>query len=49
MTPFEISQIHFGTDLDPINAFLALNETVSHLIYLEHQGKVRRIEKKYRL
>lgn len=45
MTPFEISQIHFGTDLDPINAFLALNETVSHLIYLEHQGKVRRIEK----
>lgn len=37
-TPFEISQIHFGTDLDPINAFLALNETVSHLIYLEQQG-----------
>ena len=45
MTPFEISQIHFGADLDPINTFLALNETVSHLIYLEHQGKVRRIEK----
>ncbi len=45
MTPFEISQIHFGNDLDPINAFLALNETVSHLIYLENQGKVKRIEK----
>jgi len=45
MTPFAISQIHFGTDLDPINAFLALNETVGHLIYLEYQGKVKRIEK----
>ena len=44
MTPFEISQIHFGTDLDPINAFLALNETVSHLIYLEHLDQVKRLE-----
>ncbi|NVM56105.1 MAG: MBL fold metallo-hydrolase [Candidatus Helarchaeota archaeon] len=45
LTPFQISQIHFGNDLDPINAFLALNETVSHLIYLENQGKVKRIDK----
>ena len=45
LTPYRISQIHFGEDLDEINMFLALNEVLSHLIYLEHQGKVKRIEK----
>lgn len=45
MTPFKISQIHFGEDLDEMNMFLALNEILSHLIYLEHQDRVKRIEK----
>jgi len=45
LTPFEISKIHFGSDLDDINTYLALNEVLSHLIYLEQQGKVKRIEK----
>ena len=45
MTPFRISQIHFGEDLDEMNMFLALNEILSHLVYLEHQGKVKRVEK----
>ena len=43
-TPFEISQIHFGKNLSDINVFLALHEVLSHLIYLEHQNKVKRIE-----
>lgn len=45
LTPFEISQIHFGTDLDDMNKYLALNEILSHLIYLEHQEKVKKFEK----
>ena len=45
LTPYKISQIHFGTDLDDMNKYLALNEVLSHLIYLEHQGKVKRIKK----
>ena len=45
MTPFKISQIHFGEDLDEMNMFLALNEVLSHLIYLERQERVKRIEK----
>ncbi|MFX0027567.1 MAG: MBL fold metallo-hydrolase [Candidatus Hermodarchaeota archaeon] len=44
-TPFEISQIHFGKNLSEINVFLALHEVLSHLIYLEYQNKVKRIEK----
>ncbi|MFW9866741.1 MAG: MBL fold metallo-hydrolase [Candidatus Thorarchaeota archaeon] len=45
-TPFKISQIHFGENLSEINTFLALSEVLSHLIYLEQQNKVKRIEKK---
>jgi len=45
MVPIKISQIHFGEDLDEINSFLALSEVLAHLIYLESQGKVKRIEK----
>ncbi|MFW9874029.1 MAG: MBL fold metallo-hydrolase [Candidatus Thorarchaeota archaeon] len=45
LTPFRISQIHFGDDLDEINTYLGLGEALSHLIYLEHQNKVKRIEK----
>lgn len=45
MTPFRISQIHFGENLDEMNMYLALNEVLSHLIYLECQNKVKRIEK----
>ena len=35
LTPFRISQIHFGEDLSEINTFLAISEVISHLIYLE--------------
>jgi glyoxylase-like metal-dependent hydrolase (beta-lactamase superfamily II) len=45
LTPAQISKQHFGTDLDDINKFLAINEVLSHLIYLEHQEKVKRVEK----
>jgi glyoxylase-like metal-dependent hydrolase (beta-lactamase superfamily II) len=45
LTPFKISQIHFGDDLDEINTFLGLGEILSHLIYLENQEKIKRIEK----
>jgi hypothetical protein len=45
MTPFKISQIHFGTDLDEMNSFMALSEVLGHLIYLENQGKVQKYEK----
>ena len=45
LTPFRISQIHFGEDLSEINTFLAISEVISHLTYLEHQGKIERIEK----
>ena len=45
LTPYEISQIHFGEDLDGMNTLLALSEILSHLIYLENQGKIKRIEK----
>lgn len=44
-TPFEISKIHFGNDLDEINSYMALSEVLGHLIYLEYQGKVIRNEK----
>ncbi|MFX1452652.1 MAG: hypothetical protein ACFFCM_17575, partial [Promethearchaeota archaeon] len=49
MTPLKISQIHFGKNLDPINSFLALSEVVAHLVFLEKQDKVRRIEKNGKL
>ena len=45
MTPLRISQIHFGDDLSQLNIFLAVSEVLGHLIYLENQGKVTRIEK----
>ncbi len=44
-TPFEISQIHFGVDLDEINSYMALSEVLGHLIYLENEGRVQKIEK----
>ncbi len=44
-TPLEISQIHFGKDLDEINLYMALSEVLGHLIYLENEGKVQKIEK----
>ncbi|MFX1279595.1 MAG: MBL fold metallo-hydrolase [Promethearchaeota archaeon] len=44
-TPYQISQLHFGKNLSEINEFLAISEVLSHLIYLEHQHKVKRIEK----
>jgi len=45
MTPFEISQIHFGTDLDEMNSFMALSEVLGHLFYLEDLGKIDKFEK----
>ena len=45
LTPFRICQIHFGEDLSEINTFLGISEVLSHLIYLEIQGKVKRLEK----
>jgi len=44
-TPFEISKIHFGNELDEINSYMALSEILGHLIYLEYQEKVIRHEK----
>jgi len=44
-TPYEISQIHFGKDLDDMNKYLAMNEVLAHLIYLENKNDVKRIEK----
>jgi glyoxylase-like metal-dependent hydrolase (beta-lactamase superfamily II) len=45
LTPYKISLLHFGDDLDEMNSFLALSEVMGHLIYLEKQHKVKRIEK----
>jgi glyoxylase-like metal-dependent hydrolase (beta-lactamase superfamily II) len=45
LNPFQISQMHFGTDLDEINSYMALSEVLGHLIYLENEGKVQKIEK----
>jgi len=45
ISPLEISHIHFGKDMDEFNYLLALNETASHLIYLEKLDKIKRIEK----
>lgn len=45
LTPFEISQIHFGPNLDNMNKYLAINEVLSHLFYLENKNKVTRGKK----
>jgi len=44
LTPFEISKIHFGPDLDEINSYMALSEVLGHLIYLENQGRIKKIK-----
>jgi len=49
LTPFEISKIHFGEDLDDINSFMALSEVLGHLLYLENEGKIQKIEKNGKL
>jgi glyoxylase-like metal-dependent hydrolase (beta-lactamase superfamily II) len=49
LTPFKISQIHFGDDLDEINTYLGLGEVLSHLIYLEQENKVKRFEENDRI
>ena len=45
MSPLKVSNIHFGENLDEFNYMLALNEIASHLMYLEKQEKIKRIEK----
>jgi len=45
ITPYRISQIHFGTELDEINSFMALSEVLGHLIFLEYQGKIQKFER----
>jgi glyoxylase-like metal-dependent hydrolase (beta-lactamase superfamily II) len=49
LTPFRISQLHFGEELSEINTFLAISEVISHLIYLEIQDKVKSVEKNGRI
>ncbi len=44
MTPRQISLKHFG-ELDQMNTYLGLSEILGHLIYLEEEEKVKRIEK----
>ncbi len=44
ITPFKISQIHFGEDLDEINSFMALSEVLGHLLYLEAKEEVQKTE-----
>lgn len=43
MTPRQISLKHFG-ELDQMNSYLGLSEILGHLIYLEAEDKVSRIE-----
>jgi len=45
LTPFKVSQIHFGTELDEINSYMALSEILGHLTYLEYQGRVEKTER----
>ncbi|MFX0101518.1 MAG: MBL fold metallo-hydrolase [Candidatus Hodarchaeota archaeon] len=45
MSPLKIANIHFGENLDEMNHLLALNEVASHLIFLENQGKIKRMKK----
>ncbi|MFX1575446.1 MAG: MBL fold metallo-hydrolase [Promethearchaeota archaeon] len=49
LTPLRISQLHFGTDLDGANSFLALSEVLGHLFYLENLGLVSSIERNGRI
>jgi glyoxylase-like metal-dependent hydrolase (beta-lactamase superfamily II) len=49
LTAYRISQIHFGEDLDEMNSYMALSEVLSHLFYLEADGKVNKIEKNGKL
>ncbi len=44
-TPFELSQVHYGKTLNDMDCYLALNEVLIHLIYLENKGKVERVER----
>ena len=44
-TPLEISHIYFGVDLDELNSYMASSEVLGHLIYLENEGKVQKIQK----
>jgi glyoxylase-like metal-dependent hydrolase (beta-lactamase superfamily II) len=46
LSPFQISQMHFGTDLDEINSYMALSEVLGHLLYLEDLGRIKKIQKK---
>jgi glyoxylase-like metal-dependent hydrolase (beta-lactamase superfamily II) len=45
LTAYQISQIHFGEDLDEMNSFMALSEVLGHLLYLEAENKVNTNEK----
>jgi glyoxylase-like metal-dependent hydrolase (beta-lactamase superfamily II) len=45
LTPYRISQIHFGEDLDEMNSYMALSEVLSHIVLMLAEGKVNKIEK----
>ncbi|MHA1292088.1 MAG: MBL fold metallo-hydrolase [Promethearchaeota archaeon] len=45
LTPVEIAKLHFGEELNDMNKYLAFNEVLSHLIFLENKGKVKRLRK----
>jgi len=45
LTPYEISKIHFGANLDEINSYMALSEVLGHLNYLIMINKVKKFEK----
>jgi len=45
ITAYKLSQIHFGEDLDEMNSYMALSEVLGHLLYLQAQDKVKKIEK----
>ena len=45
MTAYKISKVHFGGDLDELNSYMALSEVLGHLLYLEAQEEVQKIEK----
>ncbi len=41
-TTYSVSKEIFGTDLSPLDHWMALYETLAHLIYMEHEGRVSR-------
>jgi glyoxylase-like metal-dependent hydrolase (beta-lactamase superfamily II) len=49
LTPYEISKIHFGNNLDEINSYMAMSEVLGHLIYLDYQNMVKKVEKNGKL